>query len=142
MMAADPGLVTNIKDALTNPIVAHGGSVQMTGESKVELNGVPAYLMQFTVTGTQTPKPILVRNYQIAANGKLYLISLRTIDATLDGPDGGDCQFPPLRQPPDLPKPKVSRLWIKITLAVVAGVILIAGIGGLIYWQRQRQLYE
>lgn len=142
IMAGQPDLVGNIKDAITNQIVSHGGAVQFTSEGKVALNDVPAYLIQYTTTSSPSAKQVLGRSYEVAANGKLYLISLRTFDAASDGDLQGIANSLRFASPPVLPSPPVSHRWLKIALAAGGGVVLLvlAGVG--IYYYRQRQLYE
>jgi hypothetical protein len=139
LMVDHPGLITNIKESISNLIAAKGGQVQFTGESKVNLNDVPAYLLQYTATlgGTH---PMFARTYQIAANGKLYLISMRTVDATADGVLESIAHSLRFDTPPDLPKPPINHRTLKIALVVgaVAGG-LVAFVVGIIIFRRRQQ---
>jgi len=140
LMADRMDLVANIKDDFSNQIISHGGQIQFTGEGKVQINDVPAYLIQYTAT-TSAPKPILARNYQVAANRKLYLITLRTVDASADGDLQAIANSFRFDSPPVLPTLPVSHRNLKIALAAGAGVILLVGLGIGYYYYQQRQLY-
>ena len=141
LLAAQPELITNIKDNLSNQILSHGGQIQFTDEGKLNLNDVPAYVVQYKATMTSGP-PILGRNYQVTCNGKLYILAMRTIDPTGDidlQTIAGSFKFD---TPPALPVPEVRHHHLRYYLMAAAGVLVLAGLGVGYYFYRQRQLYE
>ncbi len=140
-LAAQPDLVTNIKNNISNQYVAHGGQVQFTGESKVDLSNVPAYVIQYTVTMPSGPA-LMARSYQLAANGKLYLITLRTVDAGADADLQAIANSFHFDSPPTLPTPQVAGHRIRYYLAAAGGVVVLVALGAGFYYYRQRQLYE
>ena len=141
LLADQSDLVSNVKDDISNQIVAHGGQVQFTGESKIELNNIPAYLIQYTETAPSS-KQVLARTYQVAANGKLYLLSLRTFDTTADADLQAIANSFRFATPPVLPTPTVPGHRIRYFLMAGAGAVaLIAAIIGVVVYRR-RQLYE
>jgi hypothetical protein len=144
MQATHPDLVANIKENLTNQTLSHGGQIQFTSEGKVSLNDVPAYLIQYTVTTPSSPRPpMTARNYQVAANGKIYLLSLRTVTATGDADLQAIANSFRFDSPPVLPAPRMFPHRIRYYLiAAAAAVIVLVGLGVGIYYFRQRQLYE
>ncbi len=141
LLADQPALVSNIKENISNQIVSHGGQMQFTGESKVSLNDVPAYLIQYTET-TPDSKQLSARTYQVAANGKLYIISLRTVDAGTDADLQAIANSFRFAAPPVLPTPQAPVHRIRYILMAVAGVVVLVGaiVGYVIY--RRRQIYE
>jgi hypothetical protein len=141
MLASQPDLITNIKDNISNQVLSHGGQVQFTGEGKVNLNDVPAYLIQYTATGTSSPQ-LTARSYQIAANGKLYVISLRTVNAAADADLQAIANSFHFDSPPVLPTPQVPVHRIRYYLIAAAAVVVLVALGVGLYYYRQRQLYE
>ncbi len=140
LLAGQPNLVTSTKDQISNQIAARGGQVQFTSEGRIDLNTVPAYLVQYTET-TKSSKQIFTRLYQVAANGKLYLITLRTVDSASDPglqTIAGSFRFD---APPTLPSPPVSHHWLKIALVAGAGVAVLAAIVIGILIQKRREQY-
>jgi hypothetical protein len=138
LMANHPGLISSVKDSISNMIVARGGQIQFTSESKIDLNGVPAYQMQYTIT-SPSGQQVTARAYQLAANGKLYLISMRTLRpdgaADLDG-IANSIRF---STPPELPKPPVSHRRLKIALAAGAAVVGVIVLVAIIIFVRRRR---
>jgi hypothetical protein len=141
LLAAQPELIAKTKEEISNNILSHGGQVQFTAESVTSLNAVPAYLIQFTET-TSASKQIPARLYQVAANGKLYLISLRTLDPANDAELQAIANSFRFDTPPVLPVPHAPVHRIRYILMAVAAVLVIIGLGVGFYFYRQRQLYE
>jgi hypothetical protein len=141
LLAGEPGLIVNIKDNVSNQTLSHGGQIQFTDEGKLTLNDVPAYVIQYKATMPSGP-PILGRNYQVAGNGKIYLLALRSVDAMGDvdlQTIAGSFHFD---SPPALPVPEAPHHRLRYILAAAAGVLLLIGLGVGYYYYRQRQLYE
>jgi hypothetical protein len=141
LLAGQPEFIASIKDNLSNQTLSHGGQIQFTDEGKLTLNDVPAYVVQYKATMPSGP-PILGRNYQVAGNGKIYILALRSIDAMGDvdlQAIAGSFRFD---SPPALPVPEAPRHRLRYYLAAAAGVLLLIGLGVGYYYYRQRQLYE
>jgi hypothetical protein len=141
LQASQTELIANIKDNLSNQTLSHGGQIQFTDEGKLSLNDVPAYVVQYKATMTSGP-PILGRNYQVAGNGKIYILALRTVDNMGDvdlQTIAGSFHFD---SPPVLPVPEAPKHRLRYYLAAAAGVLLLIGLGVGYYYYRQRQLYE
>jgi hypothetical protein len=141
LLAAQPELVANIKDNLSNQILSHGGQVQFTDEGKLSIGDVPAYVIQYKATMASGPA-MVGRNYQVAGNGKLYILALRTIDPTGDVDQqtiAGSFRFD---SPPVLPVPEAPHHHLRYYLMAAAGVLVLIGLGLGYYFYRQRQLYE
>jgi len=141
MLAAQSALVANTRDAISNQIISHGGQVQFTSEGATQLNSVPAYLIQYTET-TSAAKQIQSRLYQVAANGKLYLITLRTFDSSADSDLQGIANSFRFDAPPVLPVPRPPVHRLRYILLAGVGVLVLIGLGIGYYSYRQRQLYE
>ena len=140
MLATQPDLVAGIKDSISNQILAKGGEVQFTTEAKVALNEIPAYLIRYTAKLPSSPQ-LAALNYQVAANGKLYLISLRTVSAT-DADLQAIANTFRFDRPPALPTPQLPVHRIRYYLIAAAAVAALVALGVGIYFYRQRQLYE
>jgi hypothetical protein len=141
LLATQPELIANIKDNLSNQTLSHGGQIQFIDEGKLNLNDVPAYVVQYKTTMTSGP-PIIGRNYQVAGNGKLYILALRTIDPMGDvdlQTVAGSFHFD---SPPVLPVPEAPHHRLRYYLMTAAGVLVFIGLGVGYYYYRQRQLYE
>jgi hypothetical protein len=141
LLAGQPEFIASIKDNLSNQTLSHGGQIQFTDEGKLTLNDVPAYVVQYKATMPSGP-PILGRNYQVAGNGKIYILALRSVDAMGDvdlQTIAGSFRFD---SPPALPVPEAPHHRLRYYLAAVAGVLLLIGFGVGYYYYRQRQLYE
>ena len=143
VMAAQPDFVAKIKDNISNQIVSHGGQVQFTSEGPITIHDVPAYQIQYTAKPQSPSSPSLMgRNYLIAANGKLYLITLRTVDAGADADLQAIANSFHFDSPPTLPTPQVAGHRIRYYLAAAGGVVVLVALGAGFYYYRQRQLYE
>lgn len=141
IMADHVGFISTLKDNISNQALSHGGQVQFTSEGKLSLNDVPAYLIQYTVTVSS--HQMLARAYAIAANGKLYLVMERTVDANADADLAAIANSLHFATPPELPKPPVSHRMLKIALAVGAAVaVLIAIVVAIVIFRRRRQEEE
>ena len=141
LLAGQPEFIASIKDNLSNQTLSHGGQIQFTDEGKLTLNDVPAYVVQYKATMPSGP-PILGRNYQVAGNGKIYILALRSVDAMGDvdlQTIAGSFRFD---SPPALPVPEAPHHRLRYYLAAAAGVLLLIGLGVGYYYYRQRQLYE
>ena len=138
LMADHPGLVSSVKDSISNMIVSHGGQVQFTTDSKLSINTVPAYLIQYTATAPPAP-PIQARAYQLAANGKLYLISGRAVNAAADADLATIVNSIIFTTPPELPTPPVRHRRLKIALAAAVGVGGLIAIVAVVVYLRRRQ---
>ena len=141
LLAGQPEFIASIKDNLSNQTLSHGGQIQFTDEGKLTLNDVPAYVVQYKATMPSGP-PILGRNYQVAGNGKIYILALRSVDAMGDvdlQTIAGSFRFD---SPPALPVPEAPHHRLRYYLAAAAGVLLLIGLGVGYYYHRQRQLYE
>jgi len=141
LLAGQPEFIASIKDNLSNQTLSHGGQIQFTDEGKLTLNDVPAYVVQYKATMPSGP-PILGRNYQVAGNGKIYILALRSVDAMGDvdlQTIAGSFRFD---SPPALPVPEAPHHRLRYYLAAAAGVLLLIGFGVGYYYYRQRQLYE
>ncbi len=82
------------------------------------------------------------RNYQLAANGKLYLLTLRTVDAAADADLQSIANSFRFASPPVLPTPQAPAHRIRYYLMAAAAVVVLVGLGVGYYYYRQRQLYE
>jgi hypothetical protein len=142
LLAVQPDVVAHTKESITNQILSRGGQVKFSAEMQVALNNVPAYLFQYTETTTSS-KQVETRLYQLAANGKLYLISLRTLDPSSDAELESIANSFRFDSPPVLPVPAAApphRLRYYLMAAAGVVVLIVAGIG--FYYYRQRQIYE
>ena len=140
LLAGQPGLIANIKDNLSNQTLSQNGQVQFTDEGKLNINDVPSYVVQYKATMPSGPA-IVGRNYQLAGNGKIYILAMRTIDPMGDvdlQTIAGSFRFD---SPPALPVPEAPHHRLRYYLAA-AGVLLLIGLGVGYYYYRQRQLYE
>ncbi len=143
VMAAQPDFVASIKDNISNQIVAHGGQVQFTGEGPITIHDVPAYQIQYTAKSqSPTSPPLMGRNYLIAANGKLYLLSLRTVDAAADTDLQAIANSFHFDIPPVLPVAQKPVHRLRYYAMAAAGVVVLVALGAGFYYYRQRQLYE
>jgi hypothetical protein len=144
LTASQSDLVANTKEAISNKIYSHGGQIKFTSEGATALNSVPAYSIQYTeTTGTTSDsKQIQSRFYQVAANGKIYLITLRTFDASADASLQTIANSFRFDSPPVLPAPHAPEHRIRYYLMAGAGVLLVIGLGVGFYYYRQRQIYE
>ncbi|HEY8994013.1 MAG TPA: PsbP-related protein, partial [Lacunisphaera sp.] len=128
MQVAQPELIANIKDTLSNQVLSHGGQIQFTDEGKLEINGVPAYVIQYKATMPTGPAT-LARSYQVAGNGKIYLMAMRTVDPMADidlQTIAGSFKFD---APPALPVPKPPVHRLRYYLLAAAGVLVLIGLG-------------
>jgi hypothetical protein len=71
------------KKGLTNTVTTHGGTIQMGDSSNLTLAGVPASCVVYTQTAAGG-KPVSSRTYNVAANGKMYMILLQSVDGAQD----------------------------------------------------------
>jgi hypothetical protein len=141
LLAIQPDVVAHTKEAIINQTAARGGKATFTGEGQVALNNVPAYLFQYTET-TAASKQVVTRLYQLAANDKLYLISLRTLDPSSDSVLEGIANSFHFDSPPTLPVPVTPPHHLRYYLMAAAGVVVLIGLGIGFYYYRQRQIYE
>lgn len=79
----DPAFISGMKKGMLETAARQGTKINFIGESQVSLNDVPAFAVQYNAT-LDDGTIVFVRAYAIAANGKIYVMSLQTFDSTLD----------------------------------------------------------
>ena len=126
----DPAFISEMKKGMVQTAQLQGTKIQFVGEDQVSLNDVPAYAVQYNAV-LANGTTIFVRAYAVAANGKVYVMSLQTLDTTLDYElqnIANSFQFP---SPPELPvaaRNSAYRLgWIVGTVCFV--ILALAAIG-------------
>jgi hypothetical protein len=140
LSANNPALITIIKNGLTNMVANKGGDTHFGDESSVQLNNVPAYRINYSASAPDH-KPTIAFTYQVAANGRIYLISMQTVDPSKQSDIEAIASSFRFTDPPVLPTPRVSHHLLKLVLLGAAGLFVVAAIGGVVYYLRQRQVY-
>jgi hypothetical protein len=98
----DDRIIAGMKKGMIAKAASQGQQTEITAEGPVTVNGVPSYVLQ-SKTLLPNSKIVYVRSYPIAANGKLYLLSLQTLDPANDSELQGIANSFRFSTPPDLP---------------------------------------
>jgi len=98
----DPAFISGMKKGMIETASGQGTKIEFVGEDQVSLNNVPAYNVQYNAV-LANGTTIFVRAYAIAANGKIYVISLQTLDSSLDYELQNIASTFKFMSPPELP---------------------------------------
>ena len=98
----DPAFVSGMKKGMVETAARQGTKINFVGEGQVSLNNVPTYTVQYNAV-LDNGTTFFVRAYAFAANGKIFVISLRTLDSTLDYELQNIASSFKFTSPPELP---------------------------------------
>ena len=111
---------------LTRTVTAAGGTVQMSGTSTLTLGGVPASCLTYTQTAAGG-KPVSSHMYNVAANGKMYMIVAQSVGGVTDEALTTVVNSLTFSSPPVVPAPREDKQAEKIGQLVgyVIGVLAV-----------------
>jgi hypothetical protein len=92
---------------LTKTVTAAGGTIQMGATSTLTLGGVPASCLIYTQTAAGG-KPVSSHTYNVAANGKMYMFVMQSVDGAQDAALATIINSLAFSSPPVVPAPRAD----------------------------------